>query len=120
MKQNHCKAPEKLSELISVTADKAVSLAKEGRLLGEPYTADGVTVIPVSKVSVGLAGGGSEKNGNKNSENPAGVGAKVNVTPTDYIVISNGHARLIALQNNTPAVDIKQIASAVSKLFKKK
>ena len=75
-------------------------------VIGEPITTpDGITIIPVSKVSVGFGGGGSDfvsKNVN-HQENPfgGGVGAGVKVTPIAFLVIKEGNVRMLPVA--TPA-----------------
>ena len=79
-------------------------------VVGEPITTpDGVTIIPVSKISVGFGGGGSDfvsKNLNHH-ENPfgGGVGAGVKVTPVAFLVIKDGNVRMlpVAAPANTTA-----------------
>ena len=53
-----------MSELIKVfsfTAEQAHSFAKEQSVAGEPIVIGDVTVIPISKLSCGFAGGGSDR-----------------------------------------------------------
>ena len=76
-------------------------------VVGQPITAEGVTIIPISKISVGLGGGGSDfvsKNPN-NQENPfgGGVGAGVKVTPVAFLIIKEGNVRMlpVAVPANT-------------------
>lgn len=84
---------------MSFTADKALELADAGSVLGESMVIDGMTVIPVSKISAGFAGGGANVvNATvKKSNTPAGSGAKVTVTPLSFLVIKNGEVRVIAV-----------------------
>ena len=66
-------------------------------VMGTPVTTpDGTTVIPVSKVSIGFGGGGSDFATNKAS-NPfgGGAGGGVKVTPVAFLVITNGTVRMI-------------------------
>ena len=79
-------------------------------VIGNPITTpDGVTIIPVSKVSVGFGGGGSDfvsKNANHH-ENPfgGGAGGGVKITPIAFLVIREGSVRMIpvAAPANTTA-----------------
>ena len=79
-------------------------------VVGDPITtAAGVTIIPISKVSVGFGGGGSDfvsKNVNK-QENPfgGGVGGGVNGVPLAFIVIKGDSVRMlpVAAPANTSA-----------------
>ena len=79
-------------------------------MVGDPIsTPDGVTIIPISKISIGLGGGGSDfvtKNTNQ-QENPfgGGVGAGVKVTPVAFLIIKDGNVRMmpVAAPANTTA-----------------
>ncbi len=89
-----------LMKVLSFTADKTMELANANSVVGERIEVDGITVIPVSKVSVGFAGGGADVRnvGKKLSQNPAGAGAKVSVTPMTFLVVKDGDARLIRVE----------------------
>ncbi len=89
-----------LMQLMSFTADKALELADASSVLGEKIEADGMTIIPVSKISAGFAGGGANMvNATaRKSNTPAGSGAKVTVTPLSFLVISDGEVRVIDVQ----------------------
>ncbi len=97
---------QNLPNMLDNTIAKIREMVDANSVIGEPITtADGVTVIPVSKISVGLAGGGSDfvsKNLNHH-ENPfgGGVGAGVKVTPVAFLIIKEGSVRMIPVA--TPA-----------------
>ncbi len=97
---------QNLPNMLDNTIAKIREMVDANSVIGEPITtSDGVTVIPVSKISVGLAGGGSDfvsKNLNHH-ENPfgGGVGAGVKVTPVAFLVIKEGSVRMIPVA--TPA-----------------
>ena len=71
-------------------------------VVGTPITTpDGVTIIPVSKISVGFGGGGSDfvsKNINRH-ENPfgGGAGGGVKVSPVAFLVVKEGSVRMIPM-----------------------
>ena len=76
-------------------------------VMGTPVTTpDGTTVIPISKVSIGFGGGGSDYATNKGG-NPfgGGAGGGVKVTPVAFIVVSDGNVRMlpVAQAANTTA-----------------
>ena len=76
-------------------------------VMGTPVTTpDGTTIIPISKVSIGFGGGGSEFATNKGG-NPfgGGAGGGVKVTPVAFIVVSEGNVRMlpVAQAANTTA-----------------
>ena len=97
---------QNLPNMLDNTIAKIRELVDANSVVGEPIvTADGVTIIPISKISVGLGGGGSDfvsKNLNHH-ENPfgGGVGAGVKVTPVAFIIVKDGSARVLPIA--TPA-----------------
>ena len=97
---------QKLPNMLDSTIAKIREMVDVNSVIGDPITtADGVTIIPVSKVSVGFGGGGSEfpsKNANA-KENPfgGGVGAGVKVTPIAFLIIKEGSVRMLPVA--TPA-----------------
>ena len=51
----------KVNNLLGVSMDKIKEMVDVNTVIGDPITApDGTTVIPVSRVSYGFAGGGSD------------------------------------------------------------
>jgi sporulation protein YtfJ len=67
-------------------------------IVGDPITTDdGITLIPVSKVSFGFAGGGTDfpqKHDNKNGFG-GGTGAGVNITPVAFLVVKEKNVSVI-------------------------
>ena len=68
-----------LSDMMGVNMEKIRSMVDTNSVIGEPITTpDGVTIIPVSKVSFGFASGGSDyvsKHTSADGTNPFGGGA---------------------------------------------
>ena len=99
-----------LPNMLDTTIAKLRDMVNVNSVVGDPIvTADGVTIIPVSNVSVGFGGGGSDfvsKNVN-HQENPfgGGVGAGVKVTPVAFLIIKDGNVRMlpVALPASTTA-----------------
>ena len=97
---------QNLPNMLDNTIARIRELVDVNSVIGDPITTpDGVTIIPVSNVSVGLGGGGSDfvsKNVNHH-ENPfgGGVGAGIKVTPVAFLVIKEGSVRMIPVA--TPA-----------------
>ncbi len=95
-----------LPNMLDATIAKLKDMVSVNSVVGDPIvTADGVTIIPVSNVSVGFGGGGSDfvsKNVN-HQENPfgGGVGAGVKVTPVAFLIIKEGSVRMLPVA--TPA-----------------
>ena len=86
-----------LMDVLAFTAEQTRALADANGVLGEPLVIDGVTVIPVSKVSVGFAGGGADIKSEKKSQSPAGVGAHVTLTPVTFLVIQEGRVERVTV-----------------------
>ena len=94
---------QKLNALIDNSLDKLDALADVNTVIGEPVTLpNGVTVVPFSKVSVGFATGGTDRNP-KTTDRPlfaGGSGAGVSVTPLGFLVIgAEGSVTLLDLKN---------------------
>ena len=102
-------ANTKVSELISDSMSKIQQMVNVNTVVGEPITtADGVTIIPVSKVKIGVGGGGSDLSGSKKAEkdNPfglggSGMGCSMSIDPVAFIVITDGKVRMMPVA--TPA-----------------
>ena len=111
---------QNLSNMIENTLSKIKEMISVNDVVGEPITtAEGVTIIPISKVSVGFGGGGSDfvsKNLNK-QENPfgGGVGGGVNVTPVAFIIIKGDSVRMmpVAAPANTTADRVVELVPDV-------
>lgn len=99
---------KKLPEMLESAVQKMKEMVDVNSVIGEPIvTADGVTIIPVSKVSVGFGGAGSDIASKKASENPfgGGVGGGVKVTPICFLIVKDGAVRMmpVAQPANTTA-----------------
>ena len=95
-----------LPNMLENTIAKIREMVDVNSVVGNPITTpDGVTIIPISTVSAGFGGGGSDfvsKNVNK-QENPfgGGVGGGVKVTPVAFLVVKEGSVRVLPVA--TPA-----------------
>lgn len=63
--------------------------ARASAVFGEPIRSEGVTVIPVAKVSWGGGGGGGM---DKDGEGGGGGGGGARATPLGFIEVRDGHA----------------------------
>ena len=99
---------EKLPNMLENTIQKIREMVDVNSVIGAPIsTPDGVTIIPVSKVSVGFGGGGSDFVNKSGGENPfgGGVGGGVKVTPICFLIVKDGNVRMmpVAAPANTTA-----------------
>ena len=113
-----------LPNMLENTIAKIREMVDVNSVIGTPITTpDGVTIIPVSKVSVGVGGCGSDfvsKNVNK-QENPfaGGAGGGVKVTPVAFLVVKDGNVRMIPVAtppNTTVERLVEQIPDLVDKV----
>ena len=55
-----------IGELMQTTMENVKNILKVDTVVGDPiYTPDGITLVPISKISVGFGGGGVEFNSKK-------------------------------------------------------
>ena len=88
---------QKLPNMLESTIQKIREMLDVNTVVGTPITTpDGVTIIPVSKISVGFGGGGSDF-AKKTGAEPfgGGVGGGVKVTPICFLVIKDGNVRMM-------------------------
>ena len=89
---------QKLPNMLEGTIQKIREMVDVNSVIGETITTpDGVTIIPVSKVSVGFGGGGSDFGGKADSNSPfgGGVGGGVKVTPICFLIVKDGNVRMM-------------------------
>ena len=107
-----------LNDLISASIDGIRGLSKANTVIGDAIqTPSGVTVIPVSKISLGLAGGGIDFTGKKPNAIGLGNGSGggVSVTPIAFLTVSrDAEINLIYIKDNSDNT-INKIASVIEK-----
>ena len=108
-----------ISEILNVSLDNLKSLVDSGTVIGEPLVIDGVTIIPISKVSFGFASGGSELPTSKPvAPFGGGAGGGVSITPVGFLTVSNGEVKMIQPQtaNNTADRIVNMVPELLDKL----
>lgn len=91
-----------IGELMQNTMESVKNILKVDTVVGDPIvTPDGITLVPISKISVGFGGGGVEFNSKKAGEHPYGGGnaTAVKIDPIGFLVIKEGTIRMV---NVTP------------------
>ena len=94
---------QNVPNMLENTIAKIREMVDVNSVIGNPITTpDGVTIIPVSKVSVGFGGGGRDFV-SKNGDNPfgGGAGGGVKINPIAFLVVKEGSVRMIPVA--TPA-----------------
>lgn len=96
-----------IGDLMETTMEKIREMVDVNTIVGQPIvTADGITLIPVSKVTFGFGSGGADfqtKQQQSSSGTPfgGGSGAGVNITPVAFVVVQNGTVKMLNV--NPPA-----------------
>ena len=71
------------------------NLVEVNNIVGEPITTpDGITMVPISKVSFGFGGAGGDAQGGKENFG-GGSAAGVKIEPIGFLVVKEGSVRLI-------------------------
>ena len=100
-------AENNLQGILGVSMDKIREMVDVNTVIGEAIkTPDGITLIPVSRVSYGFASGGSNIPSKSSTELfGGGSGAGINITPVAFIVISNGNVQVLPIVSKPDSSD---------------
>ena len=119
-----------IKELIESTINSLDGMFTSESILGETVTApDGTMIIPMSKVSFGVGGGGCEfKETNTAGNNlfGGGVGAGASIKPEGFLVITKmGSVRFVSAGGGSNVAEklvdyAPELVERITELFKKK
>ena len=89
-----------INDLMAVTMEKMREMVDTNTIVGQPITTpDGVTLIPVSRMSFGFGSGGGDYNTKHNAGKDAsfagGSGAGVDIAPIAFLVVKDGFVRVL-------------------------
>lgn len=87
-----------LSEMMTSSMGKIRDMVDVNTVVGDPITTpDGVTLIPITKVSIGYGGGGSDfpTKGAGDNGFGGGAGAGIKITPMAFLVIRGESVRML-------------------------
>ena len=89
-----------IGNLMNVTMTKIREMVDVDTVVGTPFnTPDGITIIPVSKVSYAFGGGGGDYPVKEKGGFGGGSGAGVKIDPIGFLVVKDGSVRML---NITP------------------
>lgn len=92
--ENEKKNP--LSELMHSAMEKVHEMVDTNTIVGQPInTPDGVTLIPISKVSFGFGSGGGDYGKVQSRGFGGGAGGGVKIEPVAFLVVKDGLTRVI-------------------------
>lgn len=110
-----------INEVLQTTMNKIHEIVDANTVVGQPIvTQDGVTLIPVSKLSFGFATGGSDfgKSANVPKSFGGGAGAGVNITPISFLIVKDGQVRLLPVAP-PPGDTASRVVEMVPEMFDK-
>ena len=87
---------QKLPGMLETTIQKIREMVDVNSVVGEPITTpDGVTLIPISRVSFGFGSGGGDYGKQGQTNFGGGGGAGVKIDPVAFLVIKDGTTRVM-------------------------
>ena len=108
----------KMSDIIRASLDGIKDFTDMDTVIGNAInTPSGVTVIPVSKVSMGIATGGIDYGNHKVSSGQnfgGGGGTGLSITPVAFLTVSRD-AEINLIHINGASNDVDRIASLIEK-----
>jgi len=110
-----------LGELMRTTIEQVSAMADANAIIGDPIRAEGVTLIPVSRLSFGVAGGGTEFSTKKQPSEQnfgGGSGAGAKLEPVAFLVIRDGSVKLLPVAP-PPATTIDRVIDTVPEVVDK-
>jgi sporulation protein YtfJ len=113
--------------ILSTTIEKVRELVDVSTIIGDPISLpDGLTIIPVSKVTYGFASGGSDFPSKNNVELFGGAGgAGITINPVAFLVVKDGDVTIKHIVSGDNAVEravslVPEMFDKVTSLTKKK
>ena len=108
-----------LSDLMRSTMDKIREMADTNTIVGQPITTpDGVTLIPISRVSMGFGCGGADYGKTQPKDFGGGSGAGVKIEPVAFLVIREGTTRVLPVAM-PPMTTLDRVVEMVPEVFDK-
>lgn len=109
---------KELLKVLEFTADRTQALADSQSVAGEPLHVGDVTLIPVSSISCGFAGGGSDLPARtRNDAAAAGSGARLAKTPVAFLAVCGQEVQVLTLEQ--PAKEEKSLLAQLAPLAEK-
>ena len=112
-----------LNDLMSTAMEKIRTMVDANTIIGTPIQTGEVTLIPVSRLSFGIASGGSDfvtKNQKPENENTfgGGSGAGAKLEPVAFLIIRGDSVRLLPVAPS-PATTVDRVIDAVPQVLDK-
>ncbi|MBQ9802540.1 MAG: sporulation protein YtfJ [Clostridia bacterium] len=111
----------KMEEMIRTSLESIRAMVDANTVVGTPIeTASGTTIIPISKISVGYAAGGTDSTTKKTNDGKVlfagGGGTGLSVQPVCFIAVDAlGNTEVLPLSSQGESDSIEKIAALIEK-----
>ena len=113
--------------ILDATLEKLKVMSDADTIVGQPIALpDGVTIIPVSKVTVGFTSGGADFPSKSINQKlfGGGTGAGVTISPVAFIVASGGDVKILQVYKESSTAEraialVPDLFDKIGSLFKK-
>ena len=115
----------KVNGIMNTTMEKLRTMVDADTIIGTPLTVGKITLIPVSRVSFGMATGGSDFQNKSGQELfGGGGGAGVSVNPVAFIAVNGENVHMMPVYNELGTIDkainmAPELIDKVKSLFEK-
>ena len=119
-------AENNLNNLMEIATEKLRAMVDADTIIGTPLTVGNITLIPVSKISFGLATGGSDfPTKGSGTVFGGGGGAGMTISPVAFIAINGDSVHMMPVYSEMNSVDkainmAPELIDKVKGLFSKK
>ena len=94
--ENKMENKSPLNDMMRSAMEKVREMVDTNTIVGQPITTpDGVTLIPISKVSFGFGSGGGDYGKAPKENFGGGAGGAVKIDPVAFLVIKDGTTRVL-------------------------
>ena len=108
-----------MSEIIKTTLEGIDSFTDVNSVVGSVIkTPDGMTVIPISKITVGFLGGGADYGQKKLSQTQnfgGGSGAGISISPVAFLTVSPDSSVNLIPRNNDSKAGVDRVSSILER-----
>ena len=119
-------AEHSIESIMNVTLENLKAMVDADTIIGTPITVGEVSLIPISKVSFGLATGGSDiPSKSPNALFGGGGGAGVTVVPIAFMAVCGDDVKMLPVYNEVSNIEraiamAPEIIEKAKELFSKK
>ena len=112
-----------IGDLMTTTMQKIREIADVNTIVGKPILVGEITIIPISRLSVGFASGGSDfttKNQKPESDNAfgGGGGAGMNLSPVAFLIVKGDTVKLMPV-TPPPGTTVDRVVELVPEIVDK-